>query len=49
MTVTGIADRVLAAGQDHAACPPEPVACRDARRRRNDPRTAYDRHGDSRN
>jgi hypothetical protein len=29
-------------------CPPQPVACRDARRRRNDPRAHYERIRDAR-
>jgi hypothetical protein len=36
------------AGRDAAACPPEPAACRDARRCRNDPRLICERSRDSR-
>jgi hypothetical protein len=46
-------------GHDHARpgrtspgqppCPLQPVACRNARRRRNDPRAHYERERDSRN
>ena len=49
MTPPGMTGRTRAQdGPGQPGCPPQPVACRDARRRRNDPRAHYERIRDAR-